>query len=197
MRVDTTPEATITRLTAAIPVIYGALRHGVSVANAYFSKQGWEQADEPWLYCHLVRAHAKERLGGGGVVADLEDVEGVSLPMSGLLIHHGFDVVKIRKAEDGVVPRPGSVIAGQFYEQLSALPGLEETNNLLILWDAPGGQLSPLVLTRPLGSAHRHDLLVEWKVELPETTTSQRRVDDLDELAPLADPSAETAARAS
>lgn len=88
------------------------------------------------------------------------------------------------------IPVPGRSQAKQrFWRQESgSIPGLQKTDNLLLLWRDDAGVLAePLTLVRPVGGDHqRRNLRVQWVGRL-DRGMAALRTEDLNGLRPDVD----------
>ncbi|MCW2583577.1 MAG: hypothetical protein JWQ53_2367 [Klenkia sp.] len=177
---ESSPEAVLTRLRPLLRAVHEALSAGVAVSHAIHRQHGWQPAADPHLDRQLVRRHAMEQLLpwsasiGEQLTFDVGDAggENLGLPMSGLIVTTGADVVRVWHSEDGELP-PGDTRALQaFYSQSPVqqtqlvLEGAPPAgNHLALLWADRAGALSRLELVRPWWRGGRHPE-ADWRVDL-------------------------------
>jgi hypothetical protein len=182
--------ATAARLGSLLQQVMDALRSGVAASTKIHAEQGWNPVADPHTSHGLVRREAMERLKPYG--ARLEDGDNLGLPMSGLILRSAAgDVLRVWYSEDGELPpvtsRPMRRFCHQHPTDQGALfiadpsdsvpTGNENpTNNLAVLWNDDGTDLTRFDLVRPYGVDGRR-ALVDWQVNLLGRIAS---VDDLD-----------------
>lgn len=176
------PSETIARIAPIVPTIFDALDHGLLAAETIHRQRSYAIDDDKNFYAYCVRREARQRLERAGLFVSLED-DGVPAPnLSGLLLHHGTDVLKVRRAAEGEVPTAGSDPAAAYYKQESMFPGMA-SNNLLLLWTSEDGKVvEPARLVKPSwGDKHRKRVLLDWDVPLLRVPAA-RRASDLDDI---------------
>lgn len=167
-----------------------ALRSGVAASTKIHAEQGWNPVADPHTSHGLVRREAMERLKPYG--ARLEDGDNLGLPMSGLILRSAAgDVLRVWYSEDGELPPVTSRPMRRFCHQhptdqgalfiadpSDSVPTGNENpaNNLAVLWNDDGTDLTRFDLVRPYGVDGRR-ALVDWQVNLLGRIAS---VDDLD-----------------
>jgi hypothetical protein len=175
------PEQTITRIAEIVPRIFSALDKGLLKADSIHVEHDYNPADDRNFYAYCVRREARKLLAADGLTVSLEE-DGIREPnMSGLLIHHGYDVIKVRRADQGTVPSVASRPLEAYYKQESLLPGVP-SSNLLLLWTSEDGKLvEPARLVRPLWATKGSKKTeLDWERPL-ERFPVVRRAADLDD----------------
>jgi hypothetical protein len=178
--------------------VWLALEEANSAALTFFEPEGrrWDAG----VHAQLTRYHLIPLLDEAGLAVAEEagdmPYERVGLANNGVCLIRGRHVVRVRKADDGRLPPPGSAAQEAFYAQQMSLPfnleGMhqpEDPANFLILWGLhPADRtLNDLVLACPSATSEPH-----WyaKVEHPVTSLRQSTVApaataDFDEIVPV------------
>lgn len=175
---DGSREATLARLRPLLRAVHEALLAGVAVSQQIHREHGWQRAADPHLDRQLVRRHAMEQLLpwaasiGEQLTFDVGDNAGenLGLPMSGLIITTGSDVVRVWYSDDGELPPGDTAALRAFYLQAPttqlALDGTPPAgNHLALLWADRAGVLSRFELVRPWWRGGRHPE-ADWRVDL-------------------------------
>lgn len=185
---------TIRTLQPIIAPVFDALQTGLTEAANEHARRRIARQDDPHYYAHLARRVALEELRGQGLQALDEDTGRPLQPLSGLLIPYrgvAARILRLQRNRKGVVefPIPGNSKKRQeFWRQEPTLPGITETDNILILWEDDRGRLiDPLRIVRPLGGDNRRDsLIMNWHGLLSRQMATMR-ADDIDLLRPEAE----------
>jgi hypothetical protein len=134
------PEEVIEDLRTFIPIAYGAIEAGTTVARAFFEGQ---RADcESFLFSDMVRWAAKRHFERDRLRAELEIVD---LANNGLLVGHKDYGIRVRKRYNGGVAVPGTFTMEQFHAQTLRLVPNTGRPNVFVLWDVykPSFALAP------------------------------------------------------
>lgn len=169
--------------------IFDALQYGLDEAAAEHLRRGFVRETDKWYFLHSARRSAFEKLRDAGLAETVEDGDRSLLNLSGLLVRYKQLAVRILRPEvDGagreLLPLPATRAMQDFFHQ-QPFPGMEGTDNLLLVWsDDRGVVRDPLRLARPVGGdAHRDSLRTAWDGPLSRSMATLR-ARDLDELQP-------------
>lgn len=183
-----TPEAVMEEIKPLHPVIYKAIEYGVESTRNYF--EGLERQINASLAPCLVRYHAM-------VFLDDSDDSRVSyireeLGSNGLLLKYPAEnpkyIIRIWKADNGVLPAPGrSRIRQQFVHQ-PYLPFFLDDGDLMVplhlvvTWDVDARfSLSEVRLVCPKGGGGKYEAGQEhWSIGIPHPIASIETVTDFD-----------------
>jgi hypothetical protein len=191
-------ETVLAELRPLTDAVWLALEEANQEALAFF-----EPNDRRWdagVHAQLTRYHLIPLLDETGLVTAEEagdaPYERVGLANNGVCLIRGRHVVRVRKADDGRLPPPGSAAQEAFYAQQMSLPfniegasEPEDPANFLILWGLhPADRaLNDLVLACPSATSEPH-----WYAHIEHPLTSLRRshpvpaaTSDFDEIVPV------------
>lgn len=193
------PEVVLEELKPLTDAVWVALEQANQEALAFFEPEArrWDAG----VHAQLTRYHVIPLLDEAGLVAREETgdlpYERIGLANNGVCLVRGRHVVRLRKADDGRIPPPGSASQEAFYAQQMSLPlhledaqEPEDPANFLILWGLhPADQtLNDLVLACPSANAEPH-----WYARIEHPAISLRRdfaipspqTKDFDEIVPV------------
>jgi hypothetical protein len=172
-----------------IKPIFSALRQGLTETTAEHARRKLARRVDPHFYLHGARRTACEELERVGLLATLDNGRR-SLALSGIsILHAGINLrmFHVPKGPKGFeIPIPGRSESRQrFWRQEPTIPGLMESDNLLLLWTDEDGELAAdMELVRPLFGSHRRNSLdIDWAGPLSENFSTMR-ASDLDQLRP-------------
>jgi hypothetical protein len=172
--------------------VFDALQYGLDEASAEHVRRGFLRKSDRHYFLHSARRSAFERLSGLGLVVTVDDGDRSLLSLSGLLINHRNLAIRMLRPETDAagreqVPLAPTQAKQDFYAQ-RALPGMDETANLLLVWSDTDGRLNDsMKLVHPIGGDNRRDnLQLAWEGPLRRDMAALR-ARDLDELQPERD----------
>jgi hypothetical protein len=184
--------------------LWPALESANASAIAFFDREraGEERRWDANVHASLTRYFAIQLLDRAGVDAQAESgdltFERIGLANNGICLMRGRHVIRVRKADDGRLPAPGSLAQEEFYAQQMSLPfniiGIESPDdpaNFVILWgiSAVDHAMNDLVLACPSATKEPY-----WYAKVVHPALKLRRADvivrasqdDFDEIVPAA-----------
>ena len=182
-------QAAVRVLQPIIDPIFDALQYGLDEATQEHVRRRFLRQDDPWYFLHSARRSALDQLVRLGLAVTVDDGDRSLLNLSGLLVRHGDLALRILRPEVDsagreLVPLPATTALQAYFRQ-RPLPGMEGTDNLLLIWsDDQGTVKDPARLVRPVGGdARRDSLRLAWDGPLARGMV-HLRAKDLDELQP-------------
>lgn len=159
------PDAVLADLRPLTDLLWPALEEANRKALVFFDEASAGEARRWCAGTHagLTRYHLIPLLDSAGVAALEESgdpalFERIGLANNGICLLRGRYVIRVRKADDGRLPPPGSAAQEDFYAQQMSLPfnllGMEEPHdpaNFVVLWGVGSVDhaLNDLVLVCP------------------------------------------------
>ena len=184
-----TSDAVLAEIQPLTDRLWPALESANASALAFFDRErtGEERRWDATVHASLTRYFAIPLLDGAGlsVQAEAGDLpfERIGLANNGICLIRGRHVIRVRKADDGRLPAPGSQAQEEFYAQQMSLPfniiGIESPDdpaNFVLLWgiNAVDHAMNDLVLACP--SATREPY---WYAKVVHPALKLRRSDNI------------------
>jgi hypothetical protein len=179
------PDEVLDDLRPLTDELWPALESANTKALAFFdaTTAGEPRRWDAGTHAQITRYHAIPLLDSAGIKAQEEagdpPFERIGLANNGICLVRGRYVIRVRKADDGRLPPPGSIAQEEFYAQQMSLPfnliGIDPPDdpaNFVILWgiSAIDHAMNDLVLACPSAGKEPH-----WYSKIAHPVVTMRR----------------------